>query len=74
MLIQLERALDAGTKWPMTLCLRRICVSQAEKKRKEKVSKEKGKKEKKRKGKEKKPKGKGIVIQLQRDWNLQQRD
>ena len=30
-------------------CLRRICVSEEEKKRKEKVSKEKGKKEKKRK-------------------------
>ena len=51
MLIQLERALDVGTKWPMTLCLRRICVSQEEKKRKEKGSKEKGKKEKKGKGK-----------------------
>ena len=65
MLIQLERALDVGTKWSMTLCLRRICVSQEEKKRKEKVSKEKGKKTKEKKGK-------GIVIQLQREWNLQQ--
>ena len=51
MLIQLERALDVGTKWSMTLCLRRICVSQEEKKRKEKVSKEK-----ERKGKERKEK------------------
>ena len=67
-------------------CLRRICVSQElskekgkkKKKREEKKGKENERKERERKEKKTKETkekiGKGIVIQLQREWNLQQRE